>query len=209
MSETVLKPIKIVLPPIDENCYILDGGDGKAAVIDPGSFPEIIEKELEKHGLIPEKILLTHGHFDHWSAAEQLRKKYGAKVYINQNDECMLSDRAKSGALLAPSFEYIPTECGGYLKEGDVIRQGTLEFKVIETPGHSKGSVCFITGGCIFTGDTLFCGSAGRTDLYGGDRRELENSLKRLGELEGDYLLYCGHGDDTSLNEERRSNPFM
>lgn len=208
-SKNRIKPIKIVLPPIEENCYILDDGEGKAVVIDPGSYPEMIEKELERLGIVPEKILLTHGHFDHMSGAAYLREKYGAKVYINQNDECMLSDKPKSGALIAPFFEYVPVECDGYLKEGDVIRQGKLEIKVIETPGHSKGSVCFILGDSIFTGDTLFCGSAGRTDLYRGDYRELEESLKRLKELPEDYFLYCGHGEDTTLNEERNFNPFL
>lgn len=209
MSETKIRPVKIVLPPIGENCYILDDGEGKAIIIDPGSYAETIEEELEKLGLTPEKILLTHGHFDHMSGVKQLKEKYGAKVYINQNDECMLSDRPKSGALIAPLFEYVPTESDGYLKEGDVIRQGKIEMKVMETPGHSKGSVCFIMGDCIFTGDTLFCGSIGRSDLYLGDHGELEKSLKRLTELPGDYLLYCGHGEDTTLNEERSFNPFL
>lgn len=208
-SKKQIKPIKIVLPPIEENCYILNGGEGKAVVIDPGSCPEIIEKELERLGVTPEKILLTHGHFDHMSGASRLKEKYGAKVYINQNDECMLSDKPKSGALIAPFFEYVPVECDGYLKEGDVITLGELELKVIETPGHSKGSVCFIAGDSIFTGDTLFCGSVGRTDLYMGDYRELEESLKRLKELSEDYFLYCGHGEDTTLNEERNFNPFL
>lgn len=208
-ANLTIKPTKIILPPIEENCYILNVGEGKAVIIDPGSHPEIIEDALEKQGLTPEKILLTHGHFDHMSGAKQLREKYGAKVYINRNDECMLSDKSKSGALLAPFLEYTPVECDGYLKEGDVIKQGETEIKVIETPGHSKGSVCFIIGDCIFTGDTLFAGSAGRTDLYLGDYNELISSLKRLAALEGDYYLYCGHGDDTTLNKERTFNPFL
>ncbi len=202
-------PVKLVLPPIDENCYILPDGEGKAVVIDPGSAPEIIAEELEIRGLVPEKILLTHGHFDHISGAKYLKEKYGAKVYIHKNDECMLSDMVKSGALIAPFFEYISVECDEYLKEGDVITQGVLKIKVIETPGHSRGSVCFIIDNSIFTGDTLFSGSVGRTDLYMGDYRELNRSLARLVKLEGDYLLYCGHGGNTTLNGERMSNPFL
>ena len=202
-------PVKLVLPPIEENCYILPDGEGKAIVIDPGSAPEIIEEELEKRGLVPQWILLTHGHFDHMSGAKYLKEKYGAKVYIHKNDECMLSDMVKSGALIAPFFEYVPVECDGYLKEGDVIRQGRLEIIVMETPGHSRGSVCFIEGNSIFTGDTIFRGSVGRTDLYMGDYKELNRSLRRLAETEGNYLLFCGHGEDSSLNDERMSNPFL
>ena len=121
----------------------------------------------------------------------------------------MLSDMVKSGALIAPFFEYISVECDEYLKEGDVITQGVLKIKVIETPGHSRGSVFFIIDNSIFTGDTLFSGSVGRTDLYMGDYRELNRSLARLVKLEGDYLLYCGHGGNTTLNGERMSNPFL
>ncbi|MBD5113626.1 MAG: MBL fold metallo-hydrolase [Ruminococcaceae bacterium] len=202
-------PIKLTLPPLDENCYILFDGEKNAVIIDPGSHPEIIERELEKQELTPKIILLTHGHFDHISGAAYLKKKYGAKVYINENDECMLSDRAKSGALIAPFFDYISVECDGHLKEGDIIKQGDLEIKVLETPGHSKGSVCFICGDAIFAGDTLFKGSVGRTDLYLGNYRELENSLKKLTSLPGDYYLYCGHGEDSTLNEERMFNPYI
>lgn len=202
-------PVKLALPPIEENCYILPDGEGEAIVIDPGSAPEIIEEELEKRGLVPQRILLTHGHFDHMSGAKYLKEKYGAKVYIHKNDECMLSDMVKSGAMIAPFFEYVPVECDGYLKEGDIIRQGRLEIIVMETPGHSRGSVCFIEGDSIFTGDTIFRGSVGRTDLYMGDYKELNRSLRRLAETEGNYLLFCGHGEDSSLNEERMSNPFL
>ncbi len=202
-------PVKLVLPPIEENCYIIPDGEGKAVVIDPGSVPEIIGEELGKLGLVPEKILLTHGHFDHMSGAHYLREKYGAKVFIHRNDECMLSDMVKSGALIAPFFEYVPVECDGNLEEGDIIEQGELEIRVIETPGHSRGSLCFILGDSIFTGDTIFRGSVGRTDLYMGDHRELSRSLKRLTEMEGNYRLYCGHGEDSSLDRERLTNPFL
>lgn len=203
------KPIKLVLPPLEENCYILSDSEKNAVIIDPGSCPEIIENELTKQQLTPKIILLTHGHFDHMSAAAYLKEKYGAKVYINENDECMLSDRAKSGALIAPFFDYVSVQCDGHLKEGDIIKQGDLEIKVIETPGHSKGSVCFICEDAIFAGDTVFKGSVGRTDLYRGDYKELDRSLKKLTSLSGDYYLYCGHGEDSTLNEERLFNPYI
>ncbi|MCM1055821.1 MAG: MBL fold metallo-hydrolase [Bacteroides sp.] len=204
-----MKPIKLTLPPLDENCYILEDGEKNAIAIDPGSCPEMIEKELTSRGLTLSVILLTHGHFDHIGAAARLKEKYGAKVYINKNDECMLSDRAKSGAFLAPFFEYEDVSCDGYVGDGDIVRQGSLEIKVMETPGHSKGSVCYICGDTIFAGDTVFKGSVGRTDLYSGDRGEQEASLKKLTSLDGDYFIFCGHGEDTTLDRERTFNPYI
>lgn len=201
--------IKLVLPPIDENCYIVYDSGKNGIVIDPGSHPDMIEKQLQDQNIIPKIILLTHGHFDHMSGAAKLKEKYNAQVYINQNDECMLSDREKSGALIAPFLEYNAVECDGYVKEGDVLKIGEIEIRVMETPGHSKGSVCYICGDTIFTGDTIFNGSVGRTDLYQGNPRELEKSLKKLAALSGDYFLRCGHGDDSTLNEERMFNPFL
>lgn len=203
------KPIKLVLPPLEENCYILDDGEKNAVVIDPGSCPEAIDRELESRGLVPKLILLTHGHFDHISGAAYLKEKYGAKVLIGEADECMLSDKAKSGALIAPFFDYVGVRCDGHVREGEVIKQGGLEIKILETPGHSKGSVCYICGDMIFAGDTVFKGSVGRTDLYLGDYKELDRSLKKLTSLEGDYFLYCGHGEDSTLNEERMFNPYI
>lgn len=201
--------IKLSLPPMDQNCYIIPDGNGKCVIIDPGAAFELIDGELKKQNLIPEKILLTHGHFDHTSAAEEIKKSYGARLYIHENDECMLSDREKSGALIATFFPFNPTKAEEYVKQGDIITQGELEIKVMETPGHSRGSVCYIYEDVIFAGDTLFKGSVGRTDLYMGDYRQLDKSLEKLASLSGDYTVLCGHGEDTSLEWERKFNPYI
>lgn len=203
------KITKLSLPPMDQNCYIIPDGNGKCVIIDPGSAFEMIDRALRELDLTPEKILLTHGHFDHMGAAEEIKEKYGAKLYIHKNDECMLTDREKSGAVIAPFFPYNPVGCDGNVKQGDIVRQGELEIRVMETPGHSKGSVCYIYEDVIFAGDTLFSGSVGRTDLYLGDWQELNRSLKKLTALEGDYTLLCGHGEDTALNRERMFNPYL
>ncbi len=200
---------KITVGPISENCYIVKISEGKAVIIDPGDEGERIAEELEKQGLTPEKILLTHGHFDHIGAAAFLKDKYKIPIYISEKDECMLSDREKSGAVIAPFMEFNSVTADFTLKDGDTVDFGEEKVLVMETPGHSAGSLCFIATDCIFTGDTVFRGSVGRTDLYSGDFRQQEQSLIKLAELKGRFKLYCGHGADSTLDEEKRFNPYF
>lgn len=201
--------IKLTVGEMEENCYIITGPGDTAIVIDPGAAAELIAGELDSRKLSLRKILLTHGHFDHIGAAQWLREHYYAPVYVGGEDEEMLSDRKKSGADMLPYAPFHPVEADARLKDGDVICEGSMKIKVISTPGHSKGSVCYMVEDCIFTGDTLFKGSVGRTDLYGGDPKTLAESLKKLTGLQGEYRLFCGHGEDTTLSEEKRSNPFL
>ncbi|HBH95685.1 MAG TPA: MBL fold metallo-hydrolase [Ruminococcaceae bacterium] len=200
---------KLTLGPIDVNCYILKYSENKAAIVDPGDKGEAIAAELEKQGLVPEKILLTHGHFDHMGAAAFLKEKYKIPLYISEKDNAMLNDREKSGAFLAPFLKFNPVTADGFLKEGDIIELGESKLRVMETPGHSEGSVCFMGEDFIMAGDTIFNGSAGRTDLYSGNGQKLMQSLKRLARLEKNYRLYCGHGGDTELEREKSFNPFL
>lgn len=204
-----MEVIKITVGSIEENCFIVKLGEGRAIIIDPGDEGGKIAALLEEQSLKPEKILLTHGHFDHIGAAAFLKEKYHIPVYIGEKDECMLTDREKSAAVIAPFMEFNPVSADRTLKDGDEIDLGGSSVSVMETPGHSAGSVCFIIGSCIFAGDTLFRGSVGRTDLYSGDFREQEKSLKKLAQLKGSYILYCGHGADSTLDEEKRFNPYL
>ncbi len=201
--------IKLTVGEMEENCYIITGPGDTAIVIDPGAAAELIAGELDSRKLSLRKILLTHGHFDHIGAAQWLREHYYAPVYVGGEDEEMLSDRKKSGADMLPYAPFHPVEADARLKDGDIICEGSMKIKVISTPGHSKGSVCYMVEDCIFTGDTLFKGSVGRTDLYGGDPKTLAESLKKLTDLQEEYRLFCGHGEDTTLSEEKRSNPFL
>lgn len=200
---------KITVGPISENCYIVKIGEGRAVIIDPGAEGEKISAELERQRLSPEKILLTHGHFDHTGAAAFLKDKYRIPVYISEKDECMLGDREKSAAVIAPFMEFNPVSADCTFKEGDEIELGEIKAKVMETPGHSAGSACFIIGDCIFAGDTVFRGSVGRTDLYSGNFKEQEKSIGRLSKLKGRFKLYCGHGADSTLDEEKQFNPYF
>lgn len=201
--------IKLTVGELAANCFIVEAPEKTAIVIDPGAEAEVIAAELESRGLTLRKILLTHGHFDHMGAAAELKEKYSAQVYISVQDEELLPDREKSVAIFLPDSPFHPVEADARVKEGDVISQGSMKISVIETPGHTAGSVCFVIEDCIFTGDTLFHGSVGRTDLYSGNAAQQAETLKRLAELDKNYRLYCGHGEDTDLDTERAVNPFL
>lgn len=187
---------------IETNCYIVTDEDTlECAVIDPGDESNAILDYLEEHHLKAKYIFLTHGHFDHTMAVAAVHEETGATV-------CM--DRLDAGAVIenAP-FRFNPPADTVWYKDGDVFRVGGLTFEVLETPGHTPGGVCLICGDAIFTGDTLFRDSCGRTDLEGGDMQALLKSLKRLGDLPGDYEVYPGHMDSTTLDRERRFNYYM
>lgn len=189
--------------PIGTNCYILeDDQTNLAAVIDPGDEPELIQEALEKEGVEVRYLLLTHGHHDHTTAVPALHRVYPqADIYIHQ------ADANGAGSTLFPLAGEVDD-----LKlydEGDVIRLGDHEIQVLHTPGHSPGSVTLKVEDVLFTGDTLFAGSCGRTDLRGGSYEQIMQSLKRLGELKGDFHVCPGHEATSTLERERRSNPFL
>lgn len=189
--------------PIGTNCYILeDDQTNLAAVIDPGDEPELIQEALEKEGVEVRYLLLTHGHYDHTTAVPALHWVYPqADIYIHQ------ADANGAGSTLFPLAGEVDD-----LKlydEGDVIRLGDHEIQVLHTPGHSPGSVTLKVEDVLFTGDTLFAGSCGRTDLRGGSYEQIMQSLKRLGELKGDFHVCPGHEATSTLERERRSNPFL
>ena len=189
--------------PIGTNCYILeDETTNKAAVIDPGDEADKIVQVLQKDGVEVEYILLTHGHYDHTTGVPDLKKHFpDAQVYIHQ------ADANGAGSTLYP----LAGQVAGlkHYKEGDTLTLGSLTIQVMETPGHSPGSVTLRVGDVLFTGDTLFCGSCGRTDLRGGSYEQIMVSLKRLGELEGDFHVCPGHDRTSTLEQERRYNPFL
>ncbi len=189
--------------PIGTNCYILeDDQTNLAAVIDPGDEPELIQEALEKEGVEVRYLLLTHGHYDHTTAVPALHRVYPqADIYIHQ------ADANGAGSTLFPLAGEVDD-----LKlydEGDVIRLGDHEIQVLHTPGHSPGSVTLKVEDVLFTGDTLFAGSCGRTDLRGGSYEQIMQALKRLGELKGDFHVCPGHEATSTLERERRSNPFL
>jgi len=182
---------------IGTNCYLAkDTVTGKGVIIDPGDRPDKIMDAAEKMGMTPEAILLTHGHFDHILAVNHLKElNPGIKVYIHPNDNGM-----------EQPYGYPSPEATDLYVEGSVVKVGELEFKVLHTPGHTKGSVTLQCENVLFTGDTLFRGSMGRTDFPGGSDEEIFASLIRLSELEGDYDVCPGHEGLSTLEYERQTN---
>ena len=181
------------------NCYIVnDSASETCCVIDPGYTPEKILDEVNALGLTVEAILLTHGHFDHVGGVKEIAAETGCDVYLCA-DELTLPPQITAGQL------YYTKTYG----EGDTLHLAGLTICVIRTPGHTPGSVCLLIGDAMFSGDTLFAGSCGRTDLPGGSGAAMRASLRRLVGLSADYRVYPGHDTDTTLAEEKRYNPYL
>ncbi len=201
--------IQLTLGPLQTNCYIVYGKDNKAAVIDPAANAEAIKSILNENGLSLDKILLTHAHFDHIMAVEELREWCDAELYIHKEDLKMLNDPNLNHMLSAAGKEIEFKKVEHLLDDGDVIDIGGEELKVLHTPGHTQGSVCYISDEWIVSGDTLFKETVGRTDLYGGSFDAILNSMKKLQALDKDYDVYPGHGESTTLNYEKNNNIYM
>lgn len=181
------------------NCYLLwQDGQDSCLVIDPGYEPEKVLKKAGQLGKRIEAILLTHGHFDHVGGVRQLAADTDCSVYLCQQDLSMPQQ------MTAGPLYYTHT-----YGEGDTLTLAGIPLQVLHTPGHTPGSVCLLAEDALFSGDTLFEGSCGRTDLPGGDTATILASLARLRQLPGDYRVYPGHGPATTLSEERRFNPYL
>ena len=179
------------------NTYIVANGD-YCVVIDPGFEAETISRFLEKNALTADAIFLTHGHFDHVGAVRDLVARLGCPVYIHEAELSMPQ------AMTAGPLHY--TNLYG---EGDRVNAAGISFQVLHTPGHTPGSVCLMAEDAMFSGDTLFYGSCGRTDLPGGDWATIRRSLLRLSQMDFSGTVYPGHGESTTLAQEKRYNPYM
>ena len=190
--------------PIMTNCYILCDEMAKVcAVIDPGDEPERIEKAVAQTGCQLAAVYLTHGHFDHYTGVAGLLERHpDLPVYIHPKD-------AVDGPGRELKFPRLGDKNQRWYKEGDVLTLGSLSISVMETPGHSSGSVCLVVDDVIFAGDTLFRMSCGRTDFPDGSYTDILRSLARLARLPGDYKVYPGHERATTLDFERNHNPYL
>lgn len=186
---------------LETNCYIVTNEDTLACVvIDPGDESNTILEYIEDNHLSCKAIMLTHGHFDHTGAVDAVREETGAIVYMNTRDDVR--------TMKSMPFGYALPQNGINYDDGDIIEEAGLRFDIIATPGHTPGSVTIRCEDALFTGDTLFRGSCGRVDLTGGVPDEEMGSLKKLCSLDGDYEVYPGHMDSSTLQRERMFNYY-
>ena len=180
------------------NCYMAWGEGDKCVLIDPGFDAQQILEQCRAQGKQVEAILLTHGHFDHVGGVKGVATETGCKVYIHKAD-LEIPNRMTLGTV--PYTDYY--------EDGDVLELAGLTFRVLHTPGHTPGSVCLLCGDVMFSGDTLFAGTCGRTDLPGSSPKQMWQSLARLAALEENYQVLPGHGEGSTLSMEKRYNPYL
>lgn len=195
------------LGPIENNNYlVVDETTKDAALIDATGMSDELVKDVENLNCDVKYILLTHGHFDHITGVQELKKYFGAKVLMNELD----MDWVKNINLVLPQFDISPVEIpviDEFINDGDKIKIGGLIFKVISTPGHTKGGVCYLIENVLFSGDTLFRDCVGRCDLPGGNYKDIQKSIKeKLFTLPEDTIVYPGHGAPTSIGYEKEFN---
>jgi len=197
---------RFVVGLLETNCYLVaDALTKEACLIDPGSGPYPIKSFINKEGLDLKFIINTHGHGDHIGA----NAFFGVPIFIHKLDKDFLTDPGRNmsrlfmAGIVSPGAEKL-------LEEGDTLSLGGLELKVLHTPGHTPGSVSLIMDGAVFTGDALFAGSIGRTDFEYGDQDQLIRSItQKLLTLKDDTIIYPGHGEPSTIGEEKKSNPFF
>ena len=196
----------LTVGPLQENCYLAWNETGNGFIIDPGDNAQQIKEAISKNGFSPQAILLTHGHVDHIRAIPELASTYNIEVFLRQEDHKLYSDPRNEVFPYVTAAQNLPEPVT------EPIQATGLNYQVLETPGHTRGgcSFYFDAEGTVFTGDTLFCGSIGRTDLPGADEKALLESIRQqlLG-LPPDTVVYPGHGPATTIAEEKSSNPFL
>ena len=201
------KIMKLVVGQLQENCFILFDENKDTFVVDPGGSSENIIETIEKNSLNIKYILLTHGHFDHVGAVAALVKKYKAPVYLSKEDRAFL-ESPKEVRASAFGMQIEAAGVDVFVKEGDEIPFSEGTIKVIETPGHTLGSVCYLFENYLFAGDTLFNGSIGRTDFPESDHSLMVESLKKLKKLDDEIYVLSGHGPESQISYEKMANPY-
>lgn len=202
-----MKFLHVTTGPLRVNTYILINEElSTAIVIDSGENYNRLKKIEQEYNFKIKAVLLTHAHFDHAGNARALQRD-GAKIYISEVDAQKLLNDDNLGRRFGRNFEYLQADY--LLNDGDIINVEGIEIKVISTPGHTDGSVCFLIGNMLFSGDTLFLESVGRTDFVSGNRNQLVESVRKLFNLPGEYNVYPGHEEFTTLSHERKYNTFI
>ena len=200
---------QITVGAFQENCYLVeDPGSNAVAIVDPGSEPERIMEAVEKSGRKPEAIWITHAHVDHIGAIASLKRKWDVPVWLHPLDEPLYRVGGRQAQLYGIPYEEPPAPDRQFV-DGETVSLGKLELTVMHAPGHAPGHVVIHGHGNALVGDCLFAGSIGRTDLPFSNPSQLEASLKRIAALPPETVVHPGHGDTTTIGEERLSNPFL
>ncbi len=199
---------RLVVGPLDTNCWVVSGEDGTPVLlIDPADDGATVLDALD--GAVPEAVVLTHGHFDHLAAAGEVCAATGAPLLVHEADASFVTCPTGTGGALF-GFDVTAPHPDRELRDGDIVTAGALAFEVIHTPGHTPGCICLYGHGRLFSGDTLFAGSVGRSDFPRGDAYALRRSIaERLAPLPDDTAVHPGHGPDTTIGRERAVNPFF
>ena len=201
---------KLIVGPLSTNCYLVYDSDGNTVIIDPGGDLELIVDRLKRRNLKPIAIIATHAHFDHILEVESLIRRYNIDFYLHKLDVNLLEYSARMYKLWFGVSNWKPPKPTVIIDNEPTLEfTRSLRFKVLHTPGHSPGSICLIIDNHIFTGDTLFQGSIGRVDLEGGSMESMRLSLKKLMKLPDNMIVHPGHGPDTTIGIEKRTNIYL
>lgn len=196
--------------PLPTNCYIVcDTVTNKAVIIDPGAEADRILSAFDETGCELCYVLLTHAHGDHIGGVNKIVKATGAKLGVSVNDADLLNKPELNCYNMIFSAPFVELKPDILLQDNQVLKFGDIEIKCIESPGHTKGGMCYLINDTIFSGDTLFKDAVGRTDLYSGSSTEIIQSIKKLGTLDGNLKILPGHGEFTTLADERENNPYF
>jgi hydroxyacylglutathione hydrolase len=198
----------LVVGPLESNCFIIaDENTRQVLVIDPGDEPDRILDLINENNFKVKYIICTHAHFDHVGAVPDLKNETGAKIVIHRDDLEIYRSTTDQAALWGYKLDPMP-EPDMLVSDGDKIEIENLRFEILHTPGHSPGGICLYGEGILITGDTLFAGSVGRTDLYGGDVEKLKKSFRRLMSFSDETRVLPGHGPETTIGQEKSYNLF-
>jgi glyoxylase-like metal-dependent hydrolase (beta-lactamase superfamily II) len=205
----VIEYKKISVGALETNCYIIFNKEKSAIIVDPGGEGEKISLFIEEKKLKPLMIINTHGHADHCGANKFLKEKYSIPILIHEDDTQILN--SLENKFIFPLVKGEPSpEPDSFLKDGDLIGLGEITLKIIHTPGHTPGSISILINGVLISGDLIFSGSVGRTDLPGGSWSKLLESIKnKILTLPEETIILPGHGPSTTVGEEKRNNPFI